>query len=66
VVDDNGKAVFLTRYFKPIKPPDDLLNKGGTPEETEVSGLIKGSFCYFISEDIDNSSSMGQTGNYFW
>lgn len=30
VVDINGKAVFITRYFKPLKPPDELLQDDNT------------------------------------
>ena len=36
VIDVNGKAVFATRYFKALKPPDDLTNKGLTAEATAV------------------------------
>ena len=29
VVDINGKSVFITRYFKPLKPPEELTGEGG-------------------------------------
>ncbi|KAL4236187.1 Coiled-coil and C2 domain-containing protein 2A [Mactra antiquata] len=33
VTDINFKSIFITRYFKPIKPPDDLLDKGEAASE---------------------------------
>ena len=37
VIDFNGKAVFVTRYFKKLKPPEELTSKGLSPEATAVS-----------------------------
>ena len=37
VIDVNGKAVFVTRYFKALKPPEELTNKGLPAEATAVS-----------------------------
>ncbi|XP_067678650.1 coiled-coil and C2 domain-containing protein 2A-like [Haliotis asinina] len=34
VVDVNGKSVFITRYFKSLKPPDDIIAKDLGPEKT--------------------------------
>ncbi|XP_046545533.1 LOW QUALITY PROTEIN: coiled-coil and C2 domain-containing protein 2A-like [Haliotis rubra] len=34
VVDVNGKSVFITRYFKSLKPPDDITGKDLGPEKT--------------------------------
>ena len=34
VIDVNGKSVFVTRYFKPLKPPDEFVDKG---EQSAVS-----------------------------
>ncbi|XP_002731758.1 coiled-coil and C2 domain-containing protein 2A-like, partial [Saccoglossus kowalevskii] len=31
VMDINAKSVFVTRYFKPLKPPDEVLNMESNP-----------------------------------
>lgn len=36
VTDVNFKSVFITRYFRQIKPPEELTNKGLSPEATAV------------------------------
>jgi len=36
VTDVNFKSVFITRYFRAIKPPEELTNKGLSPENTAV------------------------------
>ena len=36
VVDINGKSVFITRYFKGLKPPEELAVEGGTPQQHAV------------------------------
>lgn len=38
VIDLNGKTVFITRYIRPLKPPQMLLDAfPNNPEETTVS-----------------------------
>ena len=37
VVDINGKSVFLTRYFKALKPPEELVNDQESPQAAAVS-----------------------------
>lgn len=37
VIDVSGKTVFITRFIKAIRPPDDLLNAGSSPQDTAVS-----------------------------
>ena len=37
VVDMNGTSVFITRYFKGLKPPDELMNENTSPQQTAVS-----------------------------
>jgi hypothetical protein len=37
VMDVKGKSVVLTRYFKPLKPPDELIENGEGSFETAVS-----------------------------
>lgn len=40
VTDMNGKAVFITRYLKPLNPPQELLNVyPNNPQATAVSLL---------------------------
>ena len=37
VMDVSGKTVILTRYFRPIKPPDDLIEDGEASFMTAVN-----------------------------
>ena len=37
VVDINGKSVFITRYFKALKPPQELLDQHTDAIATSVS-----------------------------
>lgn len=37
VTDVNFKSVFITRYFRPIKPPEELTSKGLSSEALSVS-----------------------------
>lgn len=46
VVDINGKSVFITRYFKALKPPEDLLSGEESTLEKSVSAQT-GSFRNF-------------------
>ena len=37
VMDINGKSVFITRYFRGIKPPEELIDNGEASFATAVS-----------------------------
>lgn len=38
VIDLNGKTVFITRYIRPLNPPQELLDASpDNPQETTVS-----------------------------
>jgi hypothetical protein len=36
-MDINGKSVFITRYFRGIKPPDELIENGDASFATAVN-----------------------------
>jgi hypothetical protein len=36
-MDINGKSVFVTRYFRAIKPPEELIENGDSSFITAVS-----------------------------
>ena len=36
VIDINGKAVFITRYFKSLRPPEELINNQEHPQAATV------------------------------
>ena len=38
-MDTDGKSVFITRYFRPLRPPEELIVKGDTSFETAVSKI---------------------------
>lgn len=48
VVDVNGKSVFVTRYFKALKPPEELV-KGDVLETAVRMSLISKHVLYSIS-----------------
>ncbi|XP_064626685.1 coiled-coil and C2 domain-containing protein 2A-like isoform X3 [Lineus longissimus] len=52
VTDLNGKSVFITRYFKSIKPPEELLNKssGSLATAEEVARYV--SMIPFVSDSV--------------
>ena len=37
VMNTEGKSVLVTRYFRPIKPPEELIENGETSFETAVN-----------------------------
>lgn len=37
VVDINGKSVFLTRYFKALKPPEEIINNQESASSVQVN-----------------------------
>ena len=37
VMNTEGKSVLVTRYFRPIKPPEELIENGEASFETAVS-----------------------------
>lgn len=39
-MDINGKSVFVTRYFRPIKPPEELIENGDASIGTAVCDLL--------------------------
>ena len=46
VTDVNFKSVFITRYFRPIKPPDELLGKSNLQASSVC--LLSKSFLTFL------------------
>ena len=36
VMNTEGKTVIITRYIRPIKPPDELIENGEASAETTV------------------------------
>jgi len=46
VMNTEGKSVLVTRYFRPIKPPEELIENGDTSFETAVNCLNY--FWYFF------------------
>ncbi len=46
VMNTEGKSVLVTRYFRPIKPPEELIEKDATSFETAVC-LNNSIFLYF-------------------
>lgn len=36
VMNTDGKSVIITRYFKPLKPPPELIENGENSAETTV------------------------------
>ncbi|KAL3869795.1 hypothetical protein ACJMK2_042432 [Sinanodonta woodiana] len=49
VIDVNGKSVFVTRYFKPLKPPDEFIDKGEQSAEL-VARYV--SLIPFVSDSV--------------
>lgn len=42
IIDLNGKTVFITRYIRPLNPPQELLDAfPNNPQEATVSRLIE-------------------------
>ena len=52
VTDTNFKSVFITRYFKAIKPPDELTNKGLSSEATSELVARYVSLIPFVSDSM--------------
>lgn len=52
VVDINGKSVFLSRYFKPLKPPDVLINGQESPESTAEAVARYVAMIPFVSDSV--------------
>ncbi|XP_038057381.1 coiled-coil and C2 domain-containing protein 2A-like isoform X2 [Patiria miniata] len=51
VMDINGKAVFITRYFRPIKPPDEVLGDNvGVKAAERVARFV--SLIPFVSDSV--------------
>ncbi|CAH1773716.1 unnamed protein product [Owenia fusiformis] len=52
VIDVNGKTVFVTRYFKSLKPPDEILNDNAAPLAQAESCARFVSMIPFISDSV--------------
>ncbi len=52
VVDINGKSVFITRYFKPLKPPEELINNQPSPESVVDQIVRFVSLIPFVSDSV--------------
>jgi hypothetical protein len=41
VMNTEGKSVLVTRYFRAIKPPEELIENGETSFETAVNFFLR-------------------------
>ena len=49
VVDINGKSVFITRFFKPLAPPDSVAKKEESSKHAMVRLFVDISLLLFLS-----------------
>ncbi|XP_074640810.1 coiled-coil and C2 domain-containing protein 2A-like isoform X2 [Tubulanus polymorphus] len=52
VIDMNGRAVFISRYFRSIKPPEELLSKHTSPQATAELVARYVSLIPFVSDSV--------------
>ncbi|XP_013408980.1 coiled-coil and C2 domain-containing protein 2A-like isoform X3 [Lingula anatina] len=52
VIDVNGKSVFITRYFKSLKPPDEILNQNTAPQAQAELVARYVSMIPFVSDSV--------------
>ncbi|XP_038254400.1 coiled-coil and C2 domain-containing protein 2A isoform X6 [Dermochelys coriacea] len=57
VIDVNGKTVFITRYIKPLNPPQELLN--GHPNNSQAAAALVARYVALIPFLPDNVSFAG-------
>ena len=62
VIDINGKTVFITRFLRPLNPPQELLDASpNSPQDTAVSTVQTSALCSLF--DVVSTSQCFKIGS---